>query len=156
MRPLLPTLRRGWRPPRMPSGVLLRSSVSSLFCSVRLSIFYIRFFISTCSLHFRRVLFIFDAFSSFSTLSLYFRRVRSIFDTCSPFLMRFLHFSRVLLTRPPHDVGWWVPVTPRFGGLPFLFVLTRPPHDVRWWVHATPRFDELPFALYFSPGHLTT
>ena len=108
------------------------------------------------SFHFLYTFLHFDVFSSFSTLSLYFRRVRSIFDTCSPFLMRFLHLSRVLLTRPPHDVGWWVHVTPRFGGLPFVFVLTRPPHDVRWRVQVTPRFDELPFTFYFSPDHPTT
>ena len=175
MRPLLPLCEGdgGLR-------VCLRGFYSVLPCLPCFVRCVFPFFIYVSS--FRRVLFIFDVFSSFSTLSLYFRRVRSIFDTCSPFLMRFLHLSRVLLTRPPHDVGWWVHVTPRFGGLPFLFVLTRPPHDVRWWVHATPRFGGLPFVfvltrpphdvrwrvhasphfdglpstLYFSPGHLTT
>ena len=42
------------------------------------------------------------------------------------------------------------------SGCPLLFILSRPPHNMWWWVHMIPCFGGLPFTFLFLPDHLTT
>src|ERR1700753_2526777 len=57
---------------------------------------------------------------------------REVAGPCVPSFRR-AALHPLFLTRPPHDVRWWVHASPRFGGPPFVLVLTRPPHNVGWW-----------------------